>query len=51
MCIRARPKRGEDSGIPEDVEYTSDQAWIEPVALRIGMAQSSFVLPHHAYRA
>lgn len=44
-------KGAEDSGLPEDLEYTSEQARIEPVAQGIGMAQTSFVSTHHAFRA
>lgn len=44
-------KGAEDSGLLVDLEYTSEQAWIELVAQGIGMAQTSFVSPHHACRA
>lgn len=33
------------------LEYTSEKAWIEPVAQGIGMAQTRFVSTHHACRA
>lgn len=44
-------KVAKDSGLPEDLEYTSERAWIEPVAQGIGMAQTSFVSTHHACQA
>lgn len=44
-------KAAKDSGLPEDLERRSEQAWIEPVAEGIGMAQTSFVSTHHACQA
>lgn len=44
-------KEAKDSGLPEGVEYPSEQAWIEPAAEGIGMAQTSCLSTHHARRA
>lgn len=44
-------KEAKDSGLPEGVEYPSEQAWIESAAEGIGMAQTSYLSTHHARRA